>query len=70
MSSHGFIAFSKKMKPCVYAEMKQLHSILKVASDTKAMLKQRINDSTSNALMDMWDELSSKERNMYEQKNK
>lgn len=46
MSSRGFIVFSNKMKPGVYAEMKQLHSILKVASDTKAMLKQRINEST------------------------
>lgn len=65
MSSRGFIAFSNKMKPSVYAEMKQLHSILKVASDTKATLKQRINESTINALMDMWDELSIKEQNMY-----
>lgn len=66
MTSKGFILFSNKMRPLLYQEMKEIHTILKSNSDTKLVLKKRINESTTNAVLDMWDELTEKERMSYE----
>lgn len=66
MTSKGFILFSNKMRPTVYQEMKEIHTTLKSKFDTKSILKKRINESTTNAVLDMWDELTEKERDNYE----
>lgn len=68
MASKGFILFSNKMKPLVYLDMREIHMILKTTNDTKSILKKRINESTENAILDMWDELLAKERSKYDTK--